>query len=85
MRFEKRLSELEKELRILGERLKWIEEYEKDNYLFYQPFKDPKNGKWVPVASPYFEEKNWLVDRIRSIRREMILIEEELPEINRSL
>ena len=42
---ERKISELEEELRSSEERLKKIEEYEREDYLYYQPFKDPKTGK----------------------------------------
>ncbi len=54
---EKKISELEEELRLSEERLKKIEEYEREDYLYYQSFRDPRTGKWVPVASPFYEEK----------------------------
>jgi DNA repair exonuclease SbcCD ATPase subunit len=82
---EKRVIELEEELRLTEKRLNSVEEIEKLNYLYYQPFKDPKTGKWVPVVSPYHEEKRWLKNKIESIRTEMVLIEERLLEIKRGL
>jgi hypothetical protein len=42
---EKKISELEEELRLSEERLKRIEEYEREDYLYYQPFRDPRTGK----------------------------------------
>jgi hypothetical protein len=54
---EKNISELEEELRLSEERLKWIEEYEREEYYYNIPFRDPRTGRWVPVASPYYEEK----------------------------
>jgi len=84
-RVEKKLSESEGELKISEERLKWIEEYEKDNYLLYQPFRDPKTGRWVPVVSPYFEEKKRLIEKIKNINKEILSLKERLSEINRSL
>jgi len=82
---EKRIYELEEELKQSEERLKSIEEYEKLNYLYYQPFKDPRTGKWVPVVSPYHEEKKWLKIKIESIKSEMISLQEKLKEIKRGL
>ena len=43
-RMEKRISELEEELRLSEERVKKIEEYEKENFQFYLPF----FGRTVP-------------------------------------
>jgi hypothetical protein len=80
---EKRIVEIEEELRLTEERLKSIEEYEKLNYLYYQPFKDSKTGKWVPVASPYHEEKKLLKSKIESIRTELVFLQEILSEIKR--
>lgn len=82
---EKRVSELEEALRLSEERLKSIEEYEKLNYLYYQPFKDPKTGKWVPVGSPYFGEKRWLKEKIESTKAELISLQEKLSELKRGL
>ena len=82
---EKRISELEEALRFSEERLKSIEEYEKLNYLYYQPFKDPKTGKWVPVSSPYFGEKRWLKEKIESTKAELISLQEKLSELKRGL
>lgn len=84
-KIEKKISELEDEMELSEERLNWIEGYEKDNYLFYIPFKDKKTGKLVPVGSPYHEEKVRLRRRIESIKSELKLLQEKLSEINRSL
>jgi len=84
-RIKKKISELEEEMRLSEERLKWIEGYERENYLFYIPFKDVKTGKLVPVASPYYEEKVRLKRRIESITPELKTLREKLSEINRSL
>lgn len=82
---EKKIFELEEELRSFEERLKKIEEYERDNYLYYQPFKDPKTGKWVPVASPFYEEKRRLKAKIDAIQVEIKKIQERLSQLMRSL
>ena len=42
---EKKISELEEELKLSEESLKRIEEYEREDYFYYQPFKDPRTGK----------------------------------------
>ena len=82
---EKKISELEKELRLSKERLKRIEEYEREDYFYYQPFRDPRTGKWVPVASPYYEEKRSLKAKIDAIKAEMKSIQEKLSQLMRSL
>jgi predicted nucleic acid-binding Zn-ribbon protein len=84
-RIEKKISELEEEMRLSEERLKWIEDYERENYLFYIPFKDTRTGKLVPMGSPYYEEKVRLKRRIESINSELKALQEKLSEINRSL
>jgi hypothetical protein len=84
-KIEKKISELEEKMRLSEERLKWIEDYERENYLFYIPFKDTKTGKLVPVGSPYHEEKFRLERRIESIKSELKPLQEKLSEINRSL
>jgi len=82
---EKRISQLETELSSIEERLKWIEEYEKEDFQYYQPFRDPRTGKWVKVASPYYDEKRRLTYRMESIKKELTPLQEELSKINRSL
>ena len=82
---EKKISELEEELRSSEERLKKIEEYEREDYLYYQPFKDPKTGKWVPVVSPFYEEKRRLKAKIEATQAEIKSIQEKLLQLMRSL
>lgn len=81
----KKISELQEEMGLAEERLNWIEGYERENYLYYIPFRDTKTGKLVPVGSPYHEEKIRLKRRIESIRSELRPLQEKLSEINRSL
>jgi len=82
---EKKISELEEELRSSEERLKKIEEYEREDYLYYQPFKDPKTGEWVPVVSPFYEEKRRLKAKIEATQAEIKSIQEKLLQLMRSL
>jgi uncharacterized Zn finger protein (UPF0148 family) len=82
---EKRISELEEELRLSEEYLRKIEEYEKENYLYYQPLKDPRTGKWVPVGSPFHEEKRRLRVKIDALQVEVKKIQEKLSQLMRSL
>lgn len=84
-RIEKKVSELEEEMRSSEERLKWIEDYERENYLDYIPYKDKKTGKLVPVGSPYYTEKVRLKRKIESITSELKALQEKLSEVNRSL
>ena len=82
---EKKISELEEELKSSEESLKRIEEYEREDYFYYQPFKDPRTGKWVPVASPYYEEKRRLKAKIDAIQVEIKRIQEKISQLMRSL
>ena len=82
---EKKISELEEELRLSEERLKRIEEYEREDYFYYIPFRDPKTGRWVPVASPYYEEKRSLKAKINGLKAEIGRILQRLSKLMRSL
>jgi DNA repair exonuclease SbcCD ATPase subunit len=82
---EKKVSELEEELRLSEEYLKRIEEYEREDYLYYQPFKDPRTGKWVPVASPFYEEKRRLKAKIEALQVEIKEVQKKLSQLMRSL
>lgn len=84
-RIEKRISELEEEMRLLQERLKRIEEYEKEDFQYYLPFVDKRTGKLVPMASPYYDEKRRLERKIESIKAELGTFRERLSEIKRGL
>ncbi len=78
---EKRIFELEEDLKLCEDRLREIEEYEKLYYLYYQPLRDQKTGRWIPVASPYFAEKRWLKNKIEIIKMEIKDLEKELEEV----
>jgi hypothetical protein len=82
---ERRISELEETLRSHEERLKEIEELEKEDFQYYQPFRDPRTGKWVNVASPYYDEKRRLEANVNLIKGEIESLYEKLTKINRSL
>jgi chromosome segregation ATPase len=84
-KLEKKISELEEELRISQERLKEIEEYEKENFQYYLPFIDKRTGKLVPRASPYYDEKRRLEREIESINAELRSLRERVSELTRSL
>jgi cell division ATPase FtsA len=82
---EKKISELEDELRFYEERLKWIEEYEREEYYYNIPFRDPKTGRWVPVASPYYGEKRMLKAKINDLKTEIEGIQQRLSQLVRGL
>jgi DNA repair exonuclease SbcCD ATPase subunit len=82
---EKKVSELEEELRLSEERLKWIEEYEREEYYYNIPFRDPKTGRWVPVASPYYGEKRRLKAKINDLKAEIEGIQQRLSQLMRGL
>jgi len=84
-KYERRVSELGEELRLIEERLKEIEELEKVDYQYYIPFRDPRTGNFVPVASPYYDEKVRLTKRMEILRAEINSLEEKIAEIQRSL
>ena len=79
------ISKLEEEMKVSQERIKEIEVYEKEYFNYYQPVKDPKTGKWVPIGSPYYDEKRRLKAQIEALQKELALLEEKLLEITRSL
>ena len=72
-------------MKVSQERIKEIEVYEKEYFNYYQPVKDPKTGKWVPIGSPYYDEKRRLKAQIEALQKELALLEEKLLEITRSL
>jgi len=82
---EKRVSELEEELKVSEDRLKDIEGYEREDYIYYIPFRDHRTGRFVPVGSPYYDEKVKLERRIQSIRSELEPLHEKLSLLQRSL
>ena len=82
---EKRVSELEEELEVSEDRLKDIEEYEREDYNYYIPFRDHRTGRFVPVGSPYYDEKVKLERRIQSIRSELEPLYEKLSLLQRGL
>ena len=84
-KLEQRVSALEDELRSAEERVRWIEEDERENFQYYQPFRDPRTGRWAPVASPYYAEKVRLLARIDEIKSDLASLEEKLSKIQRGL
>lgn len=84
-KIEGKISALEEELLSIQERLKVIEELEREDFQYYQPFRDRRTGNWVNVASPYYDEKRRLERRRDSITKELLPLQEELSKIKRSL
>jgi len=84
-KLENKISTLERDLSFIEERLKAIEDIEKEDFQYYQPFRDPKSGRWVNVASPYYDEKRRLESRRQAIKGELESLQEELSKIKRSL
>jgi vacuolar-type H+-ATPase subunit I/STV1 len=84
-KYEQRVYELQEELTVIEDRLKEIEELEKVDYEYYIPFRDPRTGRFVAVASPYYDEKVRLTKRVEIIRAEIDFLEEKIAEIKRSL
>ena len=84
-RIEKKISELEDEMKLSEERLKRIEDYEREDHYYYMPYRDRKTGKLVPVASPYYDEKVRLTQRIESIKSEIKVLQEKVSNILKSL
>jgi hypothetical protein len=82
---EEVISKLEGEMRISRERIKEIEGYEKEYFNYYQPVKDPKTGKWVPIGSPYYDEKRRLKAQLDVLQKQLVVLEEKLLEITRGL
>lgn len=82
---ERQMEKLQEELKASEDRLKWIEEDEKENFQYYQPFRDPRTGRWVPVASPYYVDKVKLLRKIDDLKAELVSLEERLSLIRRSL
>ena len=82
---EKKISELEDEMKLSEERLKRIEDYEREDYYYYMPYRDRRTGRLVPVASPYYDEKVRLTQRIKSIKSEIKALQEKVSNILRSL
>jgi len=84
-KIEKAISDLEDEMKLSEERLKWIEDYEKENYYYYMPYRNRNTGRLAPVASPYYDEKVRLTKRIESIRSEIKALQIEVSSILKSL
>ncbi len=84
---QKRVSDLEDELRLYEERLKQIEEEEQDYFreYAYLPMIGSNTGRRIVLSSPYEEEKTMLIRKMDSIKKEINSLEEQISMINRSL
>ena len=80
---EKKISKLEEELNASEERIRYLEKDEKENDPLIQPQRS--RGKFAPVASRHYREKQILENRIKSIKEEIATLEEKLSSIRRSL
>ena len=83
-KLETRILELEGELEIAERRLAEIERYERDDFQYFIPFRD-KNGRFVPVGSPYYDEKVELGKKVKRIRDQLDPLQEKLEHIKKSL
>ena len=83
-KFEKRIAELEEELRFSENRLKKIEENEKERPQPFYSYYDQRTKKWI-VTSSYYEEKISLQERMKLLQEELISLKEKLSEITQGL
>jgi len=65
--------------------LKWIENYEREYYYYYIPYRDRRTGRLAPVASPYYDEKVRLTQGIESMKSEIKALQVEVSSILKSL
>jgi len=84
-RLEGKISVLEEELRLAQERLKWIDDYDKEHFQYQQSFRDRRTGRFVAVGSPYYDERVRLENKIEGLTDELASLGEELDQIKRSL
>jgi len=81
---EIRAAELEEELKYCEARLKEIDVLERQDFPYYTSFRQP-GGRFVPIGSPYYDEKVKLERRVREIKPELESLHEEISRIRRSL
>lgn len=84
-KLERKASDLEEELDEHEKRLKAIVDYEREYYYYFIPYRDPKTGRFVPLGSPYYDEKVRLESRVEVIRKELRSLREAIEQIQRSL
>jgi chaperonin cofactor prefoldin len=81
---EKKAASLEEELRYCEARLKEIDQLERQDFNYYTSFRQP-GGHFVPVGSPYYDEKVKLEKRVQEIKPELESLHEKISQIRRSL
>jgi hypothetical protein len=77
---EKRISNLEEEIKATEELIKKVEKEELDNHPSFRS----KVGS-VPVKTPHYREKAKLANEIKAIKEEIATLERRLFEINKGL
>ncbi len=80
---EKRISNLEAEIKTTEELIKKVEKEEQDNHPSAQPYRS-KDGP-VPVKTPHYKEKMKLANEIKANKEEIATLERRLFEIKKSL
>jgi len=80
---EKRISNLEEEMKATEELIKKVEKEEQDNHPSVQPFRS-KYGP-VPMKTPHYREKMKLANEIKAIKEEIATLERRLFEIKKGL
>jgi len=80
---EKRISNLEEEMKATEELIKKVEKEEQENHPSVQPFRS-KNGP-VPAKTPHYREKMKLANEIKAIKEERATLERRLFEIKKGL
>ena len=77
---EKRISNLEEEIKTTEDLIKKVEKEEQDNHPSFRS----KVGS-VPVKTPHYREKAKLADEIKAMKEEIATLERRLFEIKKGL
>jgi hypothetical protein len=77
---EKRISNLEEEMKATEELIKKVEKEEQDNHPSFRSKNTP-----VPVKTPHYREKIKLANEIKAIKEEIATLERRLFEIKKGL
>lgn len=77
---EKRISNLEEEMKATEELIKKVEKEEQDNHPSFRSKNRP-----VPVKTPHYREKMKLANEIKAIKEEIATLERRLFEIKKGL
>jgi septal ring factor EnvC (AmiA/AmiB activator) len=77
---EKRISNLEEEIKATEELIKKVEKEEQDNHPSFRSRNRP-----VPVKTPHYREKMKLANEIKAIKEEIATLERRLFEIKKGL